>query len=71
MFTWWVSEPYGKVEKQLQAFTSTIREEPVGVKPGDKDAIIGDPIGREGLLVDLDAEMIPYSPEELVAIGEN
>ncbi len=43
----------------------------MGVKPGDKDATIGDPIGREGLLVDLDAEMIPYSPEELVTIGEN
>ncbi len=48
MFTWWVSEPYGKVEKQLQAFISTIREELVGVKPGDKDAITGELINCTG-----------------------
>jgi hypothetical protein len=32
--------------------------------------IIGDPIGREGLAADLAHEMIPYSPEELMAIAE-
>jgi hypothetical protein len=38
----------------------------VGIKPGDEDAIVGEPIGRDGLLADLEAEMIPYSPEELI-----
>jgi hypothetical protein len=32
--------------------------------------IIGDPIGREGLAADLIHEMIPYTPEELMAIAE-
>lgn len=32
--------------------------------------IIGDPIGAEGLKADLAHEMIPYTPEELVAIAE-
>lgn len=70
MFTWWVSEPYSHIKKTLSVYASTIREELVGVRPGDDDAIIGDPIGREGLLADIEAEMIPYSPEELLQIGE-
>jgi hypothetical protein len=43
---------------------------------GDLDAddntgpIVGDPIGTEGLKEDLRYEMIPYSPEELIAIAE-
>lgn len=31
--------------------------------------IIGDPIGREGLMAELAHEMIPYTPEELIAIA--
>jgi uncharacterized protein (DUF885 family) len=31
--------------------------------------IVGDPIGREGLMEDLALAMIPYSPEELIAIA--
>jgi uncharacterized protein (DUF885 family) len=38
-------------------------------RPGDSSDIIGDPIGREGLMVELASEMIPYTPEELIAIG--
>jgi uncharacterized protein (DUF885 family) len=32
--------------------------------------IVGDPIGADGLKEDLDYEMIPYTPEELIAIAE-
>ena len=42
----------------------------VGVKPDDNNAIIGDPIGREALLSELAYEMIPYTPEELIAIAK-
>ena len=31
--------------------------------------IVGDPIGREGLFEDLRGEMIAYTPEQLIAIG--
>jgi hypothetical protein len=41
----------------------------LGARPGDSSDIIGDPIGREALMVELAAEMIPYTPEELIAIG--
>ena len=36
--------------------------------PAD-DPLIGDPIGREALLQDLAHEMIPYTPEQLIAIA--
>ena len=36
----------------------------------DKQDIVGDPIGREALLSELEYEMIPYSPEELIEIAE-
>jgi uncharacterized protein (DUF885 family) len=33
------------------------------------DEIVGDPIGRDGLMEDLAGEMIPYTPEQLIEIG--
>ena len=38
-------------------------------RAGDASDIVGDPIGREGLMVELASEMIPYTPEELIALG--
>ncbi len=42
---------------------------PVNARVGDTSDIIGDPIGRDALMVELAAEMIPYTPEELIAVG--
>ena len=39
-------------------------------RAGDSVDIIGDPIGRDGLLNELANEMIPYTPEELIAIAQ-
>ncbi|PYS74315.1 MAG: DUF885 domain-containing protein [Acidobacteria bacterium] len=39
-------------------------------RAGDSSDIVGDPIGRDALIVELKSEMIPYTPEELIAIGE-
>ena len=39
-------------------------------RAGDASDIVGDPIGREALMSELRSEMIPYTPEELIAIGE-
>lgn len=41
----------------------------VNARAGDFSDIIGDPIGRDGLMVELASEMIPYTPEELIAIA--
>ncbi len=39
-------------------------------RPGDNSDIIGDPIGRDALISELQYEMIPYTPEELISFAE-
>lgn len=68
-FTWWVAEPYKALDTALKDYSETVREKLAGVKKDDKTTILGDPIGRDALLADLASEMIPYSPEELIEIG--
>jgi uncharacterized protein (DUF885 family) len=70
LFTWWVDEPYKALAQSLPKYTAFLKEKVVGVRPDDTSAIIGDPIGREALLAELQYEMIPYTPEELVAIAK-
>ena len=41
-----------------------------GAAASNDGPIIGDPIGADGLTVDLAHEMIPYTPQELIAIAE-
>ena len=67
LFTWWVVEPWERLHAGLEAYATVLREELAGA---DGDRIIGDPSGAEGLESDLDHEMIPYGPAELVAIAE-
>jgi len=75
LFTWWARDPYRKVDSALMRYSRTLRERVVGMRPGESQErnqgpIIGDPIGVEGLQEDLRYEMIPYTPEELIAIAE-
>jgi len=69
MFTWWVGEPYKSVDQALDKYAAFLRGSVLGLKPGDTTEIIGDPIGREALMSELAYEMIPYTPEELIAIA--
>jgi uncharacterized protein (DUF885 family) len=69
MFSWWVSEPYKNTDQLLTAYATFLREKVVGVKANDDTAIVGNPIGREALMSELAYEMIPYTPEELIAIA--
>jgi hypothetical protein len=70
LFTWWAGEPYAKVAEDLEEYAALVREKIVGIKPGDEDAIIGDPVLRGGLVRDLEREKIPYTPEELLDIAD-
>jgi hypothetical protein len=69
-FGWWTRDPYKRTAAALENYTKFLREKIVGVKAGEDDPIIGDPIGAEGLKLDLEHEMIPYTPEELIAVAE-
>jgi len=68
-FTWWNAKPYEAVNESLGNYQSFIVSELVGISPNDKTTIIGDPIGRDALMQELEFEMIPYTPEELVEIA--
>lgn len=109
MFSWWVREPFTKLDEALTSYARSIRTRLVGLPAAAATVanagggrggagggggggggrgggaagapaastgaapvtpIIGDPIGREGLAADLAHEMIPYTPEELMAIAE-
>lgn len=68
-YTWWNAEPYKAVDAALGSYQNYVSERLVGIRADDKVTIIGDPIGREALIQELEYEMIPYTPEELVEIA--
>ncbi|KMU74393.1 X-Pro dipeptidyl-peptidase [Coccidioides immitis RMSCC 3703] len=70
LLTWWTSQPHSQVIVKLEDLAAAIRRNIVGLDPDEEDPIVGQPIGYEGLLADLEAEVIPYTPEELITIGE-
>ena len=70
LFSWWAEDPFKKSDDALKGYSAMLREKVVGIKQGDTDPIIGDPIGAAGLEADLAHEMMPYTPERLIAIAE-
>jgi hypothetical protein len=70
LFGWWAEVPFKKADAALGAYIKTLREKVVGIKEGEDDPIIGDPIGLQGLNEDLEHELIPYSPEQLIRLAE-
>ena len=69
-FSWWLKPPYEEARQALEEYSKFLREELAGIKGKDEDPLLGEPIGAEMLAKALAAEMIPYSAEELIAIGE-
>ena len=71
IFTWWMEKPYQKVKQALTDYRTFLREKVVGIDGETHDGpIVGEPIGREALISELEYAMIPYTPEELISIGE-
>ena len=69
-FTWWVDQPYKEADKALTGYGTFLKEKLIGIAPEDKTTIIGDPVGREALMNELADALIPYTPEELIAIAQ-
>lgn len=61
MFTWWAEDPYRKVDQALEKYAKSLELPP--------NTLIGDPVGRQMLLDYLSYNMIPYTPEELLALA--
>ncbi len=69
-FTWWMPEPWKKLDASMKAYSNALREHYSNSVKDDGSGIIGKPIGREALEKQLGFEMIAYSPEELIAEAE-
>ena len=70
LFTWWAKQPFQQADAALGRYLVALRERVVGWPEGAEEPIVGDPIGADGMTADLLRDMIPYTPEELVAIAE-
>lgn len=71
-FTWWVPKLYERVDSLFLVYIDLAEKK--GKVPGknqklDKSGIVGSPIGEEELIKQLQYEMIPYTPEELIEIA--
>ncbi len=69
-FNWWVKQPFEAAAAALDEYAKYLRESIAGLHGGDDDPLIGEPLGAAVLSQYIAAEMLPYSPEELIAIGE-
>ena len=70
LFTWWDEMPYKAADKALTDYAAFVKEKLIGIASDDKTTIIGDPVGRDALIAELRDNLIPYTPEELIAIAQ-
>ena len=69
-FSWWVRKPHEAADKALEDYAKFLREEVAGQHGKDEDPLVGDPVGEQGLTRLLAGELIAYTPQEIVKIGE-
>ena len=69
-YTWWASKPFEASKLAIANHRKAIREKLGKLDDSDTDKIVGVPIGNEALLRELRFAWIPYSPQELITIGE-
>ena len=62
---WWIREPLGRVFASLKSLREATEE-----AAKNSTSIPGRAIGRAALEEDIAFEMLPYSPEELIAVGD-
>ena len=70
-FTWWITKPYYQLDSSLSTYGKILKAkvETSTLPKDDGSGIIGSPIGNEELLRLLKFELIPYTPEDLIAIA--
>ena len=70
-FSWWVPTPYHRTDSLLASLGTLLNKKIEAGPSGQKDpsGIVGRPVGREELIRQLQYEMIPYTPEELIDLA--
>jgi len=69
-YTWWAVKPFESAKQAITNHRKAIREKLAGLDDSDNEKIVGVPIGSEALLKELRYAWIPYTPQELITIGE-
>ena len=69
-YTWWASKPFEATKQAISNHRKAMREKLANLDDSDADKIVGVPIGNDALLKELRYAWIPYSPQELIRIGE-
>jgi hypothetical protein len=69
-FAWWLKKPYEDASKPLEEYAKYLREEVAHVAGKDEDPLVGQPVGAEALAAGIRHEWLPYTADELIAIGE-
>lgn len=70
-FAWWIPAPYQALTSELEKYEKFLKDNFQNtVVKDDGSGIIGKPIGKIALEKELAFEMIPYTPEELIAEAE-
>jgi uncharacterized protein (DUF885 family) len=70
MFTWWVPAIHKSLDESLTAYANAWKGKAnSALTASDKSGIVGVQAGRENLIKQLQREMIPYTPEELIDIA--
>jgi len=67
-FTWWAAKAYEAASQALQSYMGYLRKLN-GDRPGVGSYMPKEPVGRDVLVRELAFEMLPYTPEEILAIG--
>jgi uncharacterized protein (DUF885 family) len=69
-FTRHAKSSYLEADSTIGSYISWLKKKAIAVQQKDDGSgIIGNPIGREALIRDLQFEMIPYTPEQIQAIA--
>lgn len=70
MFTWWVPTIHKALDEALTGYANVWKSKAnSALTATDKSGIVGVQVGRENLIKQLQREMIPYTPEELIEIA--
>jgi len=69
LFTWWAAKPFKATDQALQSYEEFLEDKLVRARPGEQKFIFRDPVGRQALVDEMVFEMIPYTPEEILALG--
>ncbi|WP_298708484.1 DUF885 family protein [Chitinophaga sp.] len=70
-FSWWMPAPHRRLDSLLNSYANAFQQiaKRNPTQQDDGSGIIGNPIGREAIIRQLQLEMIPYTPEELIEIA--